>query len=121
MVIYVGLLKSFLRSTHPCKKNGKKFVWGDEDMVAEYELDSKIFKKENLDICYFITGKKLLNGILHYKLNSGSSQEIYLSVFALRENFVSENKMCEQSNKSVSRLFTRIISKGYQTGKSNEK
>ena len=87
-------------------------------MVAEYELDSKIFKKENLDICYFITGKKFLNGILHYKLKSGSSQEIYLSEFALKENFVSENKMCEQSKNSVSRLFTRIISKGYQTGKS---
>ena len=86
-----------------------------------YELDSKIFKKENLDICYFITGKKFLNGILHYKLKSVSSQEIYLSEFALQENFVSENKMCEQSNNSVSRLFTRIISKGYQTGKSNEK
>ena len=52
---------------------------------------------------------------------SGSSQEIYLSEFALNENFVSEHKMCEQSNNSVSRLFTRIISKGYQTGKSNEK
>lgn len=94
---------------------------GNVDTEAEYELDSKIFKKENLDICYFITGKKFLNGILHYKLKSGSSQEIYLSEFALKENFVSENKMCEQSKNSVSRLFTRIISKGYQTGKSNEK
>jgi len=89
--------------------------------MVDYDLDSKIFKKENLDICYFITGKKLLNGITHYKLRSGSSQEIYLSEFALKENFVSENKMCKQSKNSVSRLFTGIISKGYQTGKSNEK
>ena len=88
--------------------------------MVEYEVDSKIFKKENLDICYFITGKKFLNGILHYKLKSGSSQEIYLSEFALKENFVSENKICEQSKNSVSRLFTKIINKGYQTGKSNE-
>ena len=42
-------------------------------MVAEYELDTKIYKKENLDICYQITGKKNLNGIIHYKLKSGSS------------------------------------------------
>jgi len=30
-------------------------------------------------------------------------------------------KCVSNRNNSVSRLFTRIISKGYQTGKSNEK
>ena len=47
--------------------------------MAEIELNTKIFKKDNLDIVYSITGKKLLNGILHYKLKSEHSEEIYLS------------------------------------------
>ena len=89
--------------------------------MVEIDLDTKVFKKENLDISYSITGKKFLNGILHYKLKSETSQEIYLSEFAIRDNFVSEDKMCEQSKNSVSRLFTKIINNGYKTGKSNEK
>ena len=89
--------------------------------MVEIDLDTKVFKKENLDISYSITGKKFLNGILHYKLKSETSQEIYLSEFAVRDNFVSEDKMCEQSKNSVSRLFTKIINNGYKTGKSNEK
>ena len=89
--------------------------------MVEIDLDTKVFKKENLDISYSITGKKFLNGILHYKLKSETSQEIYLSEFAVRDNFVSEDKMCEQSKNSVSRLFTKIINKGYKTGKANEK
>ena len=89
--------------------------------MVEIDLDTKVFKKENLDISYSITGKKFLNGILHYKLKSETSQEIYLSEFAIRDNFVSEDKMCEQSKNSVSRLFTKIINNGYKTGKPNEK
>jgi hypothetical protein len=89
--------------------------------LVEIDLDTKVFKKENLDISFSITGKKFLNGILHYKLKSETSQEIYLSEFAIRDNFVSEDKMCEQSKNSVSRLFTKIINNGYKTGKPNEK
>ena len=89
--------------------------------MVEIDLDTKLFKKENLDISFSITGKKFLNGILHYKLKSETSQEIYLSEFAIRDNFVSEDKMCEQSKNSVSRLFTKIINNGYKTGKPNEK
>ena len=81
---------------------------------------TKIFKKDNLDIVYSITGKKLLNGILHYKLKSENSEEIYLSEFAINDRFITQAKHCEQPNNSVSRLFTKIINKGYTTGKSNE-
>ena len=31
--------------------------------MAEIELDTKIFRKDNLDIVYSVTGKKHLNGI----------------------------------------------------------
>ena len=61
------------------------------------DIDTKVYKKENLDIGYSIIGKKHLNGILHYKLKSETSQEIFLSEFAVRDNFVSEHKKSEQS------------------------
>ena len=89
--------------------------------MIEIDINTKVYKKENLDISYSITGKKYLNGILHYKLKSETSQEIFLSKFAIRDNFVSEHKMCEQSMSSVSRLFTKIINKGYKTGNPNDK
>ena len=89
--------------------------------MAEIDLDTKIFKKDNLDIFYFITGKKLLNGILHYKIKSENSEEIFLSEFAIKDRFITEAKYCEQPSNSVSRLFTKLINKGYKTGKTNEK
>ena len=88
--------------------------------MAEIELNTKIFKKDNLDIVYCITGKKLLNGILHYKLKSENSGEIVLSEFAINDRFITESNYCEKPKNSVSRLFTKIINKGYTTGKSNE-
>ena len=88
--------------------------------MTEIELNTKIFKKDNLDIVYSITGKKLLNGILHYKLKSENSGEIFLSEFAIYDRFITEAKHCERPHNSVSRLFTKIINKGYSIGKSNE-
>ena len=89
--------------------------------MAEIELNSKIYKKDNLDITFSISGKKLLNGILHYKLKSQNNEEIYLSEFAVKDRFISESKFCEQEEKPVSRLFSKIIKKGYIIGESNEK
>ena len=89
--------------------------------MAEIEIDTKIFKKDNLDIFYFITGKKLLNGILHYKIKSENSEEIFLSEYAINDRFITEAKYCKKPTSSVSRLFTKIINKGYTTGKPNEK
>ena len=89
--------------------------------MTEIELNTKIFRKDNLDIAYSITGKKHLNGILHYKLRSENSEEIFLSEYAVNERFVTETKHCTQPKNSVSRLFTKIIKNGYIIGKSNEK
>ena len=89
--------------------------------MAEFELDTKIYKKDNLDITFSISGKKTLNGILHYKLKSQNNEEIYLSEFAVNDRFITESKFCEQKEKPVSRLFSKIIKKGYKIGKSNEK
>jgi hypothetical protein len=89
--------------------------------MAEIELNSKIYKKNNLDITFSISGKKLLNGILHYKLKSQNNEEIYLSEFAVKDRFITESKFCEHKEKPVSRLFSKIIKKGYIIGKSNEK
>ena len=87
----------------------------------DIEIDSKIYRKDNLDIVYSITGKKLLNGILHYKLKSDASEEIFLSEYAVNDRFVTETNHCAQPKNSVSRLFTKIIKNGYTIGKSNEK
>ena len=89
--------------------------------MSEIELNTKIFRKDNLDIVYSITGKKHLNGILHYKLKSDNSEEIFLSEHAVNDRFVTEQKYCAKPNNSVSRLFTKLINKGYKIGKSNEK
>ena len=89
--------------------------------MAEIELNTKIFRKDNLDIVYSISGKKLLNGILHYKLKSENSEEIFLSEHAVNDRFVTEAKCCAKPTNSVSRLFTKIIQNGYIIGKSNEK
>ena len=89
--------------------------------MAEIELNTKIFRKDNLDIVYSITGKKHLNGILHYKLKSENSEEIFLSEYAVNDRFVTETNQCAQPKNSVSRLFTKIIKNGYIIGKSNEK
>ena len=86
------------------------------------ELNSKIFRKDNLDLVYLITEKKILNGILHYKLKSSNSEETILSEFAIKDRFVSEiNETDKLSKKTVSRLFLKLIKKGYMTGNSNDK
>ena len=91
-------------------------------MDKELELNSKIYRKDNLDLAYLITEKKNLNGILHYKLKSLNSEETILSEFAIKDRFVCEFKETNKLGKqSVSRLFLKLIKKGYMTGNSNEK
>ena len=91
-------------------------------MDKTLELNSKIFRKDNLDLVYLITEKKILNGILHYKLKSSNSEETLLSEFAIKDRFVSELKETDHlSKKTVSRLFLKLIKKGYMTGNSNDK
>ena len=89
--------------------------------MAEIEINTRIFKKDNLDITFSISGKKLLNGILHYRLKSQNSEGIYLSEFAVNDRFITESKYCEQSNKSVSTIIKKIIKNDYKIGKPNEK
>ena len=97
----------------------REYIW--DSNMAEIEINTKIFRKDNLDIVYSITGKRILNGILHYKLRSDNSEEIFLSEHAINDRFVTEAKHCAQPKNSVSRLFTKIIKNGYIIGKSNEK
>jgi hypothetical protein len=91
-------------------------------MINILELNTKIFRKDNLDLEYLITDKKLLNGILHYRLKSENSEEIFLSEFAIKDRYISESQNDRQTEpKSVSRLFAKLINNGYKIGKSNEK
>ena len=91
-------------------------------MINILELNTKIFRKDNLDLEYLITDKKLLNGILHYRLKSENSEKIFLSEFAIKDRYISESQNDRQTKpKSVSRLFAKLINNGYKIGKSNEK
>ena len=91
-------------------------------MDKTLELNTKIFRKDNLDLVYLITEKKILNGILHYKLKSSNSEETILSEFAIKDRFVSELKETDNlSKKTVSRLFLKLIKKGYMKGNQNDK
>ena len=91
-------------------------------MDKTLELNSKLFRKDNLDLVYLITEKKILNGILHYKLKSSNLEETILSEFAIKDRFVSELKETDNLRKNtVSRLFLKLIKKGYMTGNSNDK
>ena len=92
-----------------------------ENYMTEIEINTKIYRKDNLDISFSVSGKKILNGILHYKLKSQNDEEIFLSEFAVNDRFITENKHCDKDTKSVSRLFSKIIKNGYTIGKSNEK
>ena len=68
---------------------------------SDFEIDSKLCNKENRDLIYSIIGKKVLNGILHYQLESSSGQ-IYLSEFALKERFLLVDK--NNQNNSIQNL-----------------
>ena len=78
-------------------------------MDKDYQIDSILCNKENRDLIYSITGKKILNGILHYQLESGSGQ-IYLSEFALKERFlhIDQNNLNKIKKPPVSSLYTKI-------------
>ena len=74
-------------------------------------LNTKIFRKDNLNFAYLVTEKKILNGILHYRLKSERSDDVLLSEFAIKERFVSEFKTDELKTTYVSRLFSKLIQK----------
>ena len=76
---------------------------------TDFEINSKLCNKENRDLIYSIIGKKVLNGILHYHLQSGSGQ-IYLSEFALKERFllIDKNNLDKLKKPQVSSLYSKI-------------
>ena len=77
-------------------------------MDNDYEINSKLCNKENKDFIYSISGKKYLNGILHYQLESESGQ-IYLSEFALKERFLQiDNNINNLKKPLVSSLYSKI-------------
>ena len=76
-------------------------------MEKIYEINTRLCNKENKDLVYSICGKKHLNGILHYLLESDSGN-IYLSEHAIKERYLIINKDCEIDKPVVSRLYTKI-------------
>ena len=79
-------------------------------MELNYQINSKVRNKDNYDLIYSIIGKKNLNGIMHYQLQSNTS-EIYLSEFALNERFIQVDPNDEYNNVKpvVSRIYSKIV------------
>ena len=78
---------------------------------TELDLDTSICSKENSDLTYTIVGKKYMNGILHYLLESkSSSSSIYLSEYAVKERFMvlKKNDSLDASKPSISNLYSKI-------------
>ena len=80
-------------------------------MSHTMDLNTKVFRKDNLNLTYLVTEKKILNGILHYKLKSEQSNEILLSEFAIKDSFVSEFNIEEPNTNFISKLFSKLIQK----------
>ena len=76
-------------------------------MEKNYDIDSMVCSKENTDLCYTIIGKKHLNGILHYHLESDSGK-IFLSEFAIKDRFIKIDSQEQIKKPIVSKLYTRI-------------
>lgn len=78
---------------------------------TELDLDISICSKENSDLTYTIIGKKNMNGILHYLLESkSSSSSIYLSEYAVKERFIvlKKSSSLDTSKPSISNLYSKI-------------
>ena len=71
------------------------------------DIDTIVCSKENRDLCYTIIGKKHLNGILHYHLQSDSGK-IYLSEFAIKDRYIIITNECQIEKPVVSRLYSKI-------------
>ena len=56
-------------------------------MDENFDINTNIISKTNQDLSYVIIGKKKLNGILHYYLES-NSEKICLSQFAIKDRFI---------------------------------
>ena len=79
----------------------------------EIELGLSIYNRENKDLTYTIVDKKVMNGILHYLIESrakASKGSIYLSEYAIKERFniLKESDLNVETKPSVSNLYSKI-------------
>ena len=76
-------------------------------MEKDIKIGSIVCSRENRDMSYTVTGKKHLNNILHYHLESESGK-IYLSEFAVKDRFIKIDESEQLKKPVVSRLYTKI-------------
>ena len=76
-------------------------------MEKDIKIGSIVCSRENRDMSYTVTGKKHLNNILHYQLESDSGK-IYLSEFAIKDRFIKVDERDQLKKPVVSRLYTKI-------------
>ena len=84
-------------------------------MLRELDINEKIVRKGTLKETYSIKEKKLVNNILHYIIQSNSSNDIILSEYAIEKDFVSTVQSTEK--KGLVKLFKDGIKKILPTAK----
>ncbi len=81
-------------------------------MVREYHINDTIIRKGTLREKYSIKEKKFVNNILHYIIQSNSSNDIILSGHAIEKDFICSKKFPENKEKSnFVKLFKKQIKK----------
>ena len=84
-------------------------------MLRELDINEKIVRKGTLKETYSIKEKKLVNNILHYIIQSNSSNDIILSEYAIEKDFISTVQSTEK--KGLVKLFKDGIKKILPTAK----
>ena len=81
-------------------------------MVREYHINDTIIRKGTLREKYSIKEKKFVNNILHYIIQSNSSNDIILSGHAIEKDFICLKQFAENKEKSnFVKLFKKQIKK----------
>lgn len=68
-------------------------------MVNELHINQKIMRKGSLREVYSIKEKKVVNNILHYIIKSKHSNELILSEYAIKKDFITEQDFQKHKKK----------------------
>ncbi len=87
-------------------------------MVRELNINDTIIRKGTLKEKYNIKEKKLVNNILHYIIQSNSSNDIILSEYAIEKDFISSGQHAKNFEKeNFVNLFKKQIKKILPSGR----
>ena len=68
-------------------------------MNTELEINDTIIRRGTMREKYSIKEKKFINNILHYVIQSNTSNDIILSEFAIEKDFISSKEHAQNNEK----------------------